>query len=1227
VIALLASPFVVQGQTTIVSIVPTNGATGVPGDAPVVFTFSTNMNTSATFAYFFAGTSLVFVSPSWSADGTRMTNTPASSFPGGTPINWMVTGQSAAGDPLGGTTTGSFTTGSGGPSLVSLVPTNGSANVSLTAPVLFTFSTNMNTAASQAMFYNTLGAAVTMTAAWNADGTQLTNTPTPAFSANTYITWFMTGQDAWGRTLSGMVNGSFMTGNGGSTTPTLSSTSPTNNASNVLPTAPVFFTFSVAMNTNLTTAQFHESAAPSQPLPVTAAWSADRTMLMCTPNPALPAGKVIVWSVQGQAASGETFAGGTGSFTTAGSAGPLVLAALLSRGELVEQVDTNLFQSSGQEFRAMAGKVEGCGLAIWKPSLVANVLSSSGTVQAMELTDSDAEPVSFATNYPAGVYQFVIHAADGDSTAAIGLNDGLLPAAPRLLNWARPPRVILGQPLALQWTWDAGGAAVSYVRVRIEQGGTAVFASPLPDSAGALSAASNSIVVPAGVFTSAGRAEVSISAFTFTELNTNSIPGLTLRAARHRTTTFELRVVDGATPPPALRSTNLAGFAVGEPYLFMLRTTNGARPIQFTLIDGVLPPGLGLNSEGALTGQASGAGTFDAKVRLTDLLGQSATQSLRVVTAQLPLFATPWLENISRGAGFTVQFDLVGGAGADCVIERSTNLVNWITYVTTNSWLNRLRLEVPLAGSAMYFRARGLNQSLPHTPNPRTVVPVLNPSVTTSAELSWPGGALSLTNATGCVVTLNVPPGALRRPEMITMTEIAEVQGLPLSGGLRAAVDLKPEGLTFQTPARLDITATTALDPKTAIAFGALADGSQFALRPSFITNGTVSQFLRHFSSAGVGEGTANDAQSQAQNFPPDDPNNSAEQDAASEIQNCRADPNCDINSEETKAKLSEIYVKMADQVILPALKAASGGASDEALDQALFKWLDWATQITMLGLVSDMDGGIAAGALADRMRRATALASDGIVNGMARACDQCRKHDLERMSRVVRLAIMGERLGFGTESLYLECVQKCLVYKLIIEAEITATSSSGTFRTKTKSEAKLSLANDSGEKFGESFTGSGSWYIEECEPIETECPTTVSPASGNARFPTVFVDLFKERTITLPVVGTFVVYYYDPTLWVALGAEVSGTPAENLTIQCPQSPPQTGDRIFGPAFLAMHADEVGSDQPGSMVLWLRNFDVGSGEKFFTKDYEREQATAKGPVKEKTHIELRHTPK
>ena len=63
-------------------------------------------------------------------------------------------------------------------------------------------------------------------------------------------------------------------------------------------------------------------------------------------------------------------------------------------------------------------------------------------------------------------------------------------------------------------------------------------------------------------------------------------------------------------------------------------------------------------------------------------------------------------------------------------------------------------------------------------------------------------------------------------------------------------------------------------------------------------------------------------------------------------------------------------------------------------------------------------------------------------------------------------------------------------------------------------------------------------------------------------------------------------------------------------------------DRVFGPAFLVMHADETSYGD-----IAMVDFDVGSGADLFSKDYEREHATSKGPVKESTHVKLRHTPK
>jgi len=1203
--------------------------------APVVFTFSTNMSTATTHAYFYDNTGSVPTSASWSADGTRLTNTPYSPFAGNETITWLVAGRSAAGVTLESTPTGTFETGSGGPIVVSVTPPTGSTNVSLTAPVVFTFSTNMNKTASLAMFLNSLGSFVTVTPSWNADGTRLTNTPTPAFTANTYITWLMTGVDTLGNALSGTANGTFKTGTGGSTTPTLVYTFPTNNATSVLTNSPVFFTFSVAMDTNLTVAQFHKASVPSELLTVASSWSQDNTMLFCTPAPGFPAGQVVAWSVQGQGATGEAFAGSEGSFTTAGStSGPAAFSALISRGELAEQVDTNLFQTVGQEFRALAGKVASFGLAVGTPLQVTHTLAGTGTPEAIEFTDGDTEPASFATNYPAGAYPFLVNSNGSVSVTTMNLTDGSLPAAPRLLNWQNPSPAILAQPLSLQWTWDDGGAPVNYVRLRIEQDGMVVFATPLPDSPGALNAASNSVVVPASVFTNTGSAEVSLAAFSFTGLDTNSIPGVTLHAARHRTTTFELRVVDGTTPPPMLRWTNLIGVPVGESVMYLLRTTNGARPLQFTQIGGALPPGLTLGSDGSIEGQAGMAGTYDAALRLTDLLGHSTTQSLRIVTTPLPSLATPWLENVGHGSGATVRFDIVGGAGADCQVERSTNLLNWTTYATTNAPTNRLTLQVPITSSTAFFRVRGPGTPA-RAPHPLTVVPWLNRNVTASTEMDYFGGTLNLTNAAGYVFSLHVPPGALDWREVITMTDVAQIDGLPLSGGLRAAVDLQPEGLIFSVPARLEIQSPTALNTNALLGFSAMNDGRQFALHPSSVSNWTVSLDLLHFTLAGAGEGTGSDAQAQTQNLP-DDPMAAADQEIAAANQECQLG-NCDTSSH--MDKLRKLCVQYADQTVIPKLKQAVQDPSDAVLDDALSTWLEWARRLQLLGLADDALGADQSGSeLGKRLISAAGLASKATFNGMTKVCQECMNHNVWRIYRVIDLARKAQLLGWDYDSKLWECIKKCLVFELKIESEITDQTTKGNFLTHTKSTVRLKPFYQDQDEFSQLqffFAGTGRWDITELQDINSECPITRAPSSGQAALPVVKVHFYKQRTTYVPGQGKVITTVFDPDLEVNLRANLSMMPDEGRVVHCPKVPEVPIDKLFGQFFLGFHANEYFFPQPGSLdesvlgglVLKMKGFQQsGAGNVIFSKPYIKTDTDGESVVTENTLIELRHTP-
>lgn len=108
--------------------------------------------------------------------------------------------------------------------------------------------------------------------------------------------------------------------------PVIVSTDPTSGASGVPTSAALVITFSEAMNTSLTL-PFLFDGATYQGLPESSSWSAGNTVLTCTPTAALPAGRLILWTVaDGQNPSGTLLSGYTGgSFTTASGNGSITL--------------------------------------------------------------------------------------------------------------------------------------------------------------------------------------------------------------------------------------------------------------------------------------------------------------------------------------------------------------------------------------------------------------------------------------------------------------------------------------------------------------------------------------------------------------------------------------------------------------------------------------------------------------------------------------------------------------------------------------------------------------------------------------------------------------------------------------------------------------------------------------------------------------------------------------
>jgi hypothetical protein len=88
----------------------------------------------------------------------------------------------------------------------------------------------------------------------------------------------------------------------------------------------------------------------------------------------------------------------------------------------------------------------------------------------------------------------------------------------------------------------------------------------------------------------------------------------------------------------------------------------------------------------------------------------------------------------------------------------------------------------------------GSGQPAPH---PASVTVSLDPAHTATARVPITGGTIQATGPDGTVYTLTVPADALISDTTITMTPISDVDGLDVSGGRFAGVQLEPDGLRF----------------------------------------------------------------------------------------------------------------------------------------------------------------------------------------------------------------------------------------------------------------------------------------------------------------------------------------------------------------------------------------------------------------------------------------------
>lgn len=236
----------------IISTTPANGATGVAINTAIVVTFSEAMDPATVTASTF---SIAGVSGTVAYTGTTATFTPASSLAYSTTYMATVTKgvKDAAGNALASNSSWTFTTGIAPditpPTVTFTSPANSATGYALNSAITATFSEVIDSSTVTALTF-TLRDGTSVAGTVEYSGTTATFTPTGNLAASTlYTATITTGvKDMAGNALASNHTWTFTTGTASDAiAPTVSSTSPANNAIGVGVNAAITATFSEPM--------------------------------------------------------------------------------------------------------------------------------------------------------------------------------------------------------------------------------------------------------------------------------------------------------------------------------------------------------------------------------------------------------------------------------------------------------------------------------------------------------------------------------------------------------------------------------------------------------------------------------------------------------------------------------------------------------------------------------------------------------------------------------------------------------------------------------------------------------------------------------------------------------------------------------------------------------------------------------------------------------------------
>lgn len=137
-----------------------------------------------------------------------------------------------------------------------------------------------------------------------------------------------------------------------------------------------------------------------------------------------------------------------------------------------------------------------------------------------------------------------------------------------------------------------------------------------------------------------------------------------------------------------------------------------------------------------------------------------------------------------------------------------------------------------------------------YAPNPASIDLSLESNAAVISPIGPDGGSVMTTDGAGNSYTLTIPQGALFSEQEIAMTPIGAATGEVIGDTFLAGVELEPSGLTFLTPATLEVSGPgIAADT---VGFSSESGGGDIHLVVAEAGGGSISFPLTHFSDFGA---------------------------------------------------------------------------------------------------------------------------------------------------------------------------------------------------------------------------------------------------------------------------------------------------------------------------------------------------------------------------------------